>query len=208
MTDLGEALLLVSFVSAGYAAFAALVEGRGDGRRPATSGIVAAWVAVAALTVVVLLLARALVSNDFRFDYVAQYSSLSLPWYYFLSALWVGQAGSMLLWTWLLGLVALGYRFVRHARDVPLRQPAFAVLMVYFFFLVSVMLFGADPMTPSLSTPKDGAGLGPELQHPAMLAHPPVVFLAYACWAVPFALAVSALATRRLDAGWLREARP
>ena len=54
------------------------------------------------------------------------------------------------------------------------------------------MVFAADPMEPSLSIPRDGLGLSPLLEHPVMLTHPPVIFLGYALWAVPFALALSA----------------
>ncbi len=69
------------------------------------------------------------------------------------------------------------------------------------------MVFAADPMEPSLSIPREGLGMSPLLQHPAMLAHPPVIFLGYAIWAVPFALALSALLTGRIDRRWFDQAR-
>ena len=69
------------------------------------------------------------------------------------------------------------------------------------------MVFGADPMQPSLSTPTEGAGMSPSLQHPVMLIHPPVVFLGYAIWAVPFALALSALLTGQINRHWFEQAR-
>ena len=131
-----------------------------------------------------------------------------MPWYYALSAFWVGQAGSLLLWAWSVGVLAMVYRFWPRGEPSPLRQPAFAILMAYQFFLVAIMVFGANPMEPSLAVPRDGAGLGPSLQHPAMLLHPPVVFLGYAACSIPFALAVAALLAGRLDAAWVREARP
>ena len=100
------------------------------------------------------------------------------------------------------------YRFWPRRTPSPLREPAFAVLMAYQCFLVAIMVFGADPMQPSLAIPRDGDGLSPLLQHPAMLLHPPVVFLGYAGCAIPFALALAALLSGRLDAAWIREARP
>ena len=130
-----------------------------------------------ALTLVSAILAEALLANDFRFAYVAQYSSRLLPWYYALSAFWVGQAGSLLFWAWSVGVLAMIYRFWPRRTASPLREPAFAILMAYQCFLVAVMVFGADPMQPSLAVPRDGGGLSPLLQHPAMLLHPPVVFL-------------------------------
>ena len=80
--------------------------------------------------------------------------------------------------------------------------------MAYVCFLTAVMVFAADPMEASLSAVQDGAGLSPLLQHPAMLIHPPVVFLGYALWTVPFALAVVALVSGRLEGDWIRQARP
>ena len=80
--------------------------------------------------------------------------------------------------------------------------------MAYLCFLVAIMVFAADPMQPSLVARNTGDGLSPLLQHPAMLVHPPIVFLGYAAWAVPFALAVAALFSGRLDTTWIEQARP
>ena len=131
-----------------------------------------------------------------------------LPWHYALSAFWVGQAGSLLFWAWSVGVLAMIYRFWPRRTASPLREPAFAILMAYQCFLVAIMVFGADPMQPSLVVPREGGGLSPLLQHPAMLLHPPVVFLGYAGCAIPFALAAAALLSGRLDAAWIRDARP
>jgi len=173
---------------------------------------------------VAVILAWALVCKDLSFAYVAQYSSQQLPWHYSLSALWVGQAGSLLLWAWLLGVLALlfrGWPFSRgpvcpraenasgrNATTGALREPAFGVLMAYLCFLTAVMVFAADPLEASLSPVREGSGLSPLLQHPAMLIHPPVVFLGYALWTVPFALATVALGSGRLEGDWIRQARP
>jgi cytochrome c-type biogenesis protein CcmF len=145
------------------------------------------------LTAAVGVLALALFNKDFHFHYVAQYSSRLLPWYYSLSALWVGQAGSLLLWAWMLALVAHVFSIRSRRNASPLRYPAFGVLMAYICFLVTTMVFAADPMEAQLASAAEGEGLSPLLQHPAMLIHPPIVFLGYAAWAVPFALAIGAL---------------
>ncbi len=208
MSILGQLLLLVAFVASGYAAFAILV-GRIRGYRAMSrSGDAAALISVLALTAVGGILVWALLVKDFGFHYVVQYSSRLLPWHYSLSAFWVGQAGSLLLWAWFSGMLAMAYRFWPRRESSPLREPAFGVLMAGFCFLVAIIVFAADPMQPSLATPEEGIGLSPLLQHPAMLIHPPVVFLAYAGWAVPFALALTALASGRLGTDWIKEARP
>ncbi len=208
MRILGELCLLSAFVGSGFAAFACLMGGRRSHRALRAGGLVAAAASVLALTAVLLVLAWALVEKDFRFAYVAQYSSSLLPWHYSLSALWVGQAGSLLLWAWFSGALALLLRFWPNPQPNRLREPAFGILMACLCFLAAIMVFAADPMKPSISPSQDGAGLSPLLQHPAMLIHPPVVFLGYALWGIPFALAMAALATGRLDTVWVRQARP
>jgi len=210
MRNLGEFCLLAAFVGSGFAAFAGLVSPASGSRWLRQGGLAAALLSVTALSLVMGILGWALYQKDFSFDYVAHYSSQTLPWHYSVSALWVGQAGSLLLWSWLLGLVAVGFRFRsrRSPSAAPLRDPAFGILMGYLCFLLAIMVFAANPMAASVSTPAEGAGLSPLLQHPAMLIHPPVIFLGYALWTVPFALAVAALLSRRLDAQWVGQSRP
>ncbi len=249
MRVLGEICLLAAFVASGFAAFACPAGAARQHRRVRLAGLWAAAVSVLGLSVVTAVLAWALYRKDFAFAYVAQYSSALLPWHYSLSALWVGQSGSLLLWAWLLGLVALVFRCwpptvalslrerkslrLRSAAVLPatsrspvsrkpvpasrpdaatchasLRDYAFGVLMGYLCFLTAVMVFAADPMEASLSAVREGDGLSPLLQHPAMLIHPPVVFLGYALWTAPFALATAAVASGRLDVHWVRQARP
>jgi cytochrome c-type biogenesis protein CcmF len=235
MTTLGQLCLLIALVGSGYAAFACLAGWRGQHRAVLRSGLWAAWAAVAALSGASAILARALAAKDFRFEYVAQYSDALLPTCYSLSAFWVGQAGSLLLWAWMVGMLAVVYWFtagkekkgdrvsagyqLQPSPPAPLpegegscsrrglRELAFGLLMAYACFLVAIMAFAADPMRPSLTARTTGDGLSPLLQHPAMLIHPPVVFLGYAAWGVPFALALAALISGRLDRQWLRQAR-
>jgi len=226
MRFMGQVCLLAAFVSVGYAAFACLYGALLRNRKLKQTGLVSALGGFVALSVVMVVLAYALLVKDFGFQYVVQYSSRQLPWHYSLSALWVGQAGSLLLWAWMLGLAALLFRFWPWKKPSELRDPAFGFLMAYCAFLTATMVFAADPMEANIAPSEEGAGLSPLLQHPAMLIHPPIVFLAYAAWAVPCALAISALAFRRphgnplepsltaaigpsaIDSSWVRIARP
>lgn len=193
MRILGEICLLAAFVSVGFAAFACIVGARC--RRPGIcrAGSIGALMGVGALTAVMAILIWALLVKDFHFNYVAQYSSRLLPWHYSVSALWVGQSGSLLLWAWMLGLLAIFFRFGPSSGLGTLRDPAFGILMGYCLFLVATMVFGADPMEANIAPGGEGAGLSPLLQHPAMLIHPPIVFLGYAVWAVPFALVAATM---------------
>lgn len=208
MTTIGQLILLAALVVSGYSAFAAILAWQKGHRGIQRTGHFAGLLAALALSAVSGILIWALATRDFHFAYVAQYTSQALSWQYAVSAFWVGQAGSLLLWAWMLAVLALAYRFWPRRQPHPLREPAYGLLMAYVCFLVAVMAFAADPMQPSLSRPDEGGGLSPLLQHPAMLWHPPVVFLGYAGWAIPCALALMALAGRRLDDTWIAEARP
>jgi cytochrome c-type biogenesis protein CcmF len=207
MRALGEICLFVSLVTTGYAAFLSLWNSHNRG---CVQSRLAKWSAVVgfvSLTITMSVLGWALVSHNFSFQYVAQYASRFLPWQYCLSALWVGQAGSLLLWAWMTAAVALLVRVLRTC-DVTLRESAFGLVMSNVCFLVAVILFAADPMTANPIAGDNGLGLSPLLQHPSMLIHPPIVFLAYSVWSVPCALAIAALWGHRLNATWTQMARP
>ena len=208
MTSLGQSCLLLAMICSGYSSFAAVLGTRGGNRGLARSAIVAALTALATLTIVIVLLACALVTKDFRFQYVAEYSDPLLPWHYSLSALWVGQAGSLLVWGWFVAVLAVIFRVTSRHGPRELGELAFGTQMTYLAFLLAIMVFAADPMAPSLAPGAKGEGLSPLLQHPAMLIHPPIVFLGYAAWGIPFSLAAAALMSGRLNNAWLQQARP
>ncbi|MAT68330.1 MAG: hypothetical protein CMJ58_02285 [Planctomycetaceae bacterium] len=207
MRILGECCLLVCLVTLGYSVFLTLAA---DSHRPSWRARLELWstlLGFGGLSAVLAILAWALAVGDFSFRYVSSYTSQQLEWQYRLAALWVGQAGSLLLWAWLMSACALAVRFF-NAAESSLQRTASGLVMFSVWFLVAVMVFAADPMQASLSTPQEGAGLSPLLQHPSMLIHPPVVFMAYALWAVPYALAIATLVDGRIDANWVRMARP
>lgn len=207
MRVLGEIGLLMALIGSAYAAFACLISEIPRWAPLRRTGIGAAGASLFALTVTLGSLAWALLAKDFRLEYVAHYTSDSLPWHFSLSALWVGQAGSLLLWTWMQAVLSVVFVMVTPATS-RLRIPSLGLLMGNVCFLTTIMVFAADPMKRSLATRADGLGLSPLLQHPSMLIHPPIVFLAYAAWSVPCALACSALLTGEVDARWTRIARP
>jgi cytochrome c-type biogenesis protein CcmF len=222
MTIVGQLSLLIAFAGSGFASFASIAGARSGRGALGRAGRRAGQAAVLALTVGLIVLGEALYAKDFEFAYVAQYSSRLLPWYYSLSALWVGQAGSLLLWAWMLGVLTLvsNRRLAQRperddadgcpppSRNERLGDDTFGLLMAYLCFLTATMVFAADPMEPSVARSGDGSGLSPLLQHPAMLIHPPVVFLGYAGWAIPCALTIAALAGGGLDRRWLLQVRP
>ena len=118
---------------------------------------------------------------------MAEHTSRALPLVYKFTAFWAGAAGSLLLWLWLQsGFIALV--FAGSGKNVGgfcARARAAANLVAVFFLLV--LIFDKDPFGSSVTTPADGAGLNPLLQHPAMACHPPALFVGYAGFAIPFA---------------------
>ena len=174
MRLIGQLGLLGALVATGYSAFACIAGWSLRHRGVQLSGIVAAVIGASLWTLTSYGLALALLNKDFHFAYVAHYCSRSLPWHYALSALWVGQAGSLLLWAWLCGLLALIFYSIAGRSQSSLRVPTTGLLMGFCSFLVATMVFFADPMVASLAPPRDGVGLSPLLQHPAMLFHPQI----------------------------------
>ncbi|HEY5872130.1 MAG TPA: cytochrome c-type biogenesis CcmF C-terminal domain-containing protein [Gaiellaceae bacterium] len=202
MPELGRAALLVTLGLSLYALVAgasAAHLGRRRLARSAQNALVASFATTAVAAVVLLV---ALLRNDFSFTYVARSTSEALPTAYTISAFWGGQEGSLLLW--LLVLTGFGAAAVSlnrsWARDLIVWVvPVFAAVSTFFAFLVVVV---ASPFTTQMA-PSDGAGMTPSLQNPYMLAHPPLLYLGYVGLTVPFAFAIGALLSGKLDERWL-----
>jgi cytochrome c-type biogenesis protein CcmF len=156
----------------------------------------------------VLLLAYAFVSHDFRLRYVSRYSDRSMTTTYLLTALWGGQDGSLLWWTLLLGgYTAACVRWMR-GRYRQLQPIVIATLMVVLTFFAVLMIFAANPFEQNLTgAPPDGDGLNPLLQNYWMIIHPPMLYLGFVSFVIPFAFAIAALVTGRTDDRWIRITR-
>ena len=142
-------------------------------------------------------LLTALVDSDFSLRYVVHYTELALPIGYKLAAFWAGQEGSLLLWGWMVALMSVVAAFTH--RSVQIRSGAVFVgtLAVLCGFFAALMLFAANPFDSAQSVVTDGQGLNPLLQNIGMIAHPPLLFMGYAGFSIPFALMMAALAGGR-----------
>lgn len=151
----------------------------------------------------VFALLLAIFNNDFSFAYVLHESSRSLPAAYKFAALWSGQEGSLLLWAWLLS----GFSFiVRLRRTASFMLTAFAstILAGIEVFFLLLLNFEALPFTRLTGAiPADGYGMNPLLQYPEMVIHPPLLYLGYVGFSVPFAFALGALMMRAPVDQWL-----
>jgi len=161
------------------------------------------WLGAAAISasVAVAVLAVALLSGDFSLDYVARTTSLATPWPYRLAALWGGMDGSMLFYAaGTLMVAVLGLK-----SEVGVRVGALTGLG-----LMGITIFFANPFLVPDIPAVDGAGLLAILQHPAMIYHPPLLYLGLVALIVPFGHTVdltlgslSRLEWRSLSRRWL-----
>src|SRR3989441_476309 len=156
-----------------------------------------------ALVLAVFTIEWALFHHHFNVEYAAAYPSRNLPIFYTWSALYAGQKGSLLFWATVLSVFgSLAQLFTARRHQVYLPYVASVVGTVTAFF-VTVMLFAANPFSRLAYTPADGSGLNPQLQNPGMVFHPPMLYLGYISMTIPFAFAIAALASKKLDSDWL-----
>ena len=206
MTLLGQFCLWLALFTALWGAGAAFF-GRPDRPDLARTAIRSTYGLAAALFVAALCLWKGLFAHDFNIEYVAQYTSRNLPTSYVFAAFWAGQKGSLLFWAGILslfGALAQGLTSRRHAALLP--YVAAVTNLVVAFFVIT-MLFAANPFERLLFTPEDGRGLNPQLQNPGMTIHPPMLYLGYISITIPFAFAVAALLSKKLDTGWIHAMR-
>jgi cytochrome c-type biogenesis protein CcmF len=197
---LALAIALVGIASSLYGARARRPEWVAVGRR-------STYALFGTLTVTMVVLEAAFLRSDFSFRLVASHSSISTPTFYKLTALWSSQEGSLLLWVWLLsGWSSLALVATRkRLREVA--PYATAVLLGLGGFFVSLILVFAHPLQLLDPAAAEGNGLSPLLRHPSMMIHPPMLYSGYTLATIPFAFALGALITRRLDAAWLPPTR-
>ena len=204
----GQACLIVALCCAVYGAGASLYGARS--RRPewVASGRRAVYAMAGATAVAFVILELAFVRSDFEFAVVASHSSTTTPLFYRLTAMWSSQEGSLLLWLFLLGAWSSLILYLTRQRLRVLAPYAQAVLLGFGAFFSALLVFAESPFSRLANPPTEGVGLNPLLRDPGMMIHPPMLYSGYTLFAIPFAFAVAALITRRLDAEWIRSTRP
>ncbi|MFO8015050.1 MAG: cytochrome c-type biogenesis CcmF C-terminal domain-containing protein [Phycisphaerae bacterium] len=212
----GNALLSLLVLLAVGAVVAAAWGGRFRAARALTLARVLLGLILAGCLLGCVLLTIAFVTDAFHLEYVASHSDRALPLGYKISGLWAGQAGSLLVWATLIAVAGLWLAVQIRTWTPAAQAGALATMAVVVGFFAVLMLFvnEANPFSPLMvtdpatgglvaHTPRDGQGMNPLLQHPAMLAHPPTLFMGYAGLTVPLALLVGGLLAGRLDRQWL-----
>ena len=160
-----------------------------------------------AVTAAAFALIWSVFTNDFSITYILEHSNRALPGAYKFSALWSGQEGSLLLWAWLLGIYGFVLRLT-HKTDVKLYAYAGTIMAGIQVFFLAVLNFAAPPFALLKGAiPYDGNGLNPLLQYPEMVIHPPMLYLGYVGFSVPFAFALGALMMRYPGEKWIKVTR-
>jgi len=161
--------------------------------------------AVVFLAAVVLVLAA--FQNDFSIAYIYHHSNRDLPAPYKFATLWSGQEGSLLFWSLLLSGYGLVLR-LRYKTDTRLFAHASVIIAAVQVFFLLLLNFAAKPFAVMQgSLPPDGTGLNPLLQYPEMVIHPPMLYLGYVGFTVPFAFALAALIMRYPGEKWIQITR-
>ncbi len=164
------------------------------------------------LTVAASVLVVSLLTSDFRLAYVAAHSNRAMPALYKFAAWWGGQEGSLLLWSWLLATYSSVVVLTNRRKHRSMMPYVTATLMITQCFFLIMNTFVASPfhmlaVGRSVQAVPDGQGLNPLLQYPAMAIHPPMLYLGYVGFAVPFAFAIGSLITRQPGDEWIYTTR-
>ncbi len=225
MATVGSLTMIVALVLAVYTTIAAWVgvkRNLPELLRSARNGILA-YAALMTLGIGIIIVA--LYAHDFSIALVANSTSRDLQTIYTVTALWSNQAGSLLFWSWLLSIYSAIVVLLKWNRDRELMPYVIATLMALQVFFAFMLAFISSPFArwwnhngnivmalfqPGNATvfiPPDGQGLNPLLQHPAMAIHPPMLYLGYVGFTIPFAFAMAALLSGKLGPAWLRTTR-
>lgn len=226
ITDLGYGTLALTFLLSIYGILAAvwgIQKRRPDWIDSARNAMLLTF---PLLTLSSLSLIYLLVNGHYEVEYVASVTSNSMPLYLRITALWGGQAGSLLFWSWLMSAFASAVTLRNWERDREFLPWVIVVSLTTLAFFLGLTLFVENPFdrlwllpsgialksffAPQGAIPyfqSDGKGLNPLLRHPGMIIHPPMLYLGFVSFVIPFAFAIAALITNRSDDRWIRITR-
>ena len=225
IANFGFGVLVISFLVTLYSVFAAIYGERRKIPAMVESARRAMLLTWPLLTLTAGVLIYLLVNNHFEVQFVYEVTSRSMPTYLKVTAWWGGQAGSLLFWSWLMSAFASLVTLRKWDRDREFLPWVIVVACVTMAFFIGMNVFFENPFAqlyqtfdgvaahtfqPAdsvLFTPQDGRGLNPLLRHPGMVIHPPMLYLGFVSFVIPYAFAMAALITGRTDDRWIRLTR-
>src|SRR5213082_1305690 len=210
MAELGSFVLLLALALSAYSFLAgliALIRKQPGSERLSETARRAGIASFGAVFTGAVILVTAAFRNDFSIAYIFHHSNRDLPAPYKFATLWSGQEGSLLFWSLLLSAYGLVLR-LRHKTDVRLFAHASVVIAAVQVFFLLLLNFAAKPFAViQTAVPPDGNGLNPLLQYPEMVIHPPMLYLGYVGFTVPFAFALGALIMKYPGEKWIHITR-
>ena len=226
VANFGYGALLITLLLAIYGVFAAVYGARSNKPAWVESARLAMLLTFPLITVAALSLIYLLVNGHYEVEFVSSVTSSSMPIYLRITALWGGQSGSLVFWAWLMSAFATAVTLRKWERDREFLPWVIMVSLVTLGFFLILILFFENPFSRlwasatgnvvkamfqpagmSLYSPGDGRGLNPLLRHPGMIIHPPMLYLGFVSFVIPFAFAIAALITGRTDDRWIRITR-
>ncbi|KRG65918.1 cytochrome C biogenesis protein [Stenotrophomonas humi] len=208
LAEIGQVLLILSLLAALLQSVLPLV---GAQRRQPTLMAIARPAAMLQLAMVLgafVVLTIAFVRQDFSLRYVAENSNSLLPMIYRYSAVWGAHEGSLLLWTLVLALWSAAVSAFSRQLPDPVMARVLSVMGMISVGFLAFLLFTSNPFARLLPSPGEGHDLNPLLQDPGLIIHPPLLYIGYVGFVVPFAFAIAALLDGHIDVRWLRWTRP
>jgi cytochrome c-type biogenesis protein CcmF len=225
IANFGFSILFITFLVALYSVFAAIYGERRQLPAMVESARRAMLLTWPLLTLASVVLIYLLVNNHYEVQFVYEVTSRSMPMYLKITAWWGGQAGSLLFWSWLMAAFASLVTLRKWDRDREFLPWVIVVTGITLAFFVGMNVFFENPfaqfyqtfegvraytLKPAdgiLFTAEDGNGLNPLLRHPGMIIHPPMLYLGFVSFVIPYAFAIAALITGRTDDRWIRLTR-
>ena len=212
MENIGALAVLLALAFSAYAILGSLLGKWAQRPLLALSAERAVYCVWSLLTVASGILVYSLITGDFRMSYVAEHSNKTMPTIYKFTSWWGGQGGSLLLWAWLLGTYSAIVVWQNRRKYRDMMPYVVSVLMVTLGFFITLVAFVASPfqvisLGKGIIDAGDGQGLNPLLQYWTMVIHPPMLYLGYVGFAVPFAFAVASLITKQPGDAWIHTTR-
>jgi cytochrome c-type biogenesis protein CcmF len=204
---IGELALWVALLMAAWCATVSFAGASANRQDLVRSGERAMYATTGFVVLASIGLWTALFTHDFSIKFVSSFTSANLPKVYVFTAFWAGQSGSLLFWCLILALYSAVAVWSSRTRNASLMPYVCGTLGIVTLFFLATLCFGANPYERLDWVPADGRGMNPQLQNPGMAIHPPMLYLGLVASAVPFAFAVAALFTRKLDSEWLGAVR-
>ncbi len=207
MPSIGFAAQVLALALALYASVVAVVGAQRKRQDLIISARNASLTVTVLLTIAVGALEYLLITQHYQTEYVANVTNSDSTLFFRMAALWGGQNGSLLFFAWLMSIFAGAVLLRKWGAVQTLIPYVIAVMQVVMIFFIGLIVFVANPFKQLPFFPADGQGLNPLLYHWGMVIHPPVLYIGFVAFIVPYAFAIAALITRQRGDLWMRTTR-